>query len=151
MNQATHAQERDQRPIPFKVSRWGWPPLRLVDEDPIKTIPRVGPPLSDKKGPFFNTRQVIAIRVALLLLCSMALFPPWEEVVSSPGRSYARDRGYGLLFLSPRPTYLFGTVVLDFRRLGLQAGAVVIATLAALWLTHKPIIQEEPLLPFEQH
>lgn len=134
------------RPIPMRM--WGWPPLRMADEDLNQS--EHSPILRMKNDPFINPRRRRVLKLALLIFCLMGLFPPWKESVNSAGVQFQKDRGYSLVFKTPKAEYRFGTVTPDFYRLGLQAGVGVIALAGVLAFCCKHEIQEQPLISFKR-
>ena len=77
-----------------------------------------------------NRAQTIAVWVGIVLVVLMGVFPPWNRVSEAPAYHLERSAGYAPVFLPPLSLLRYSHIRLNVRRLLVQWGAVVIATIA---------------------
>jgi hypothetical protein len=78
------------------------------------------------KGGFKMDAQRKIISMALILIILMGVFPPWKQSFKTDQWQHEKPTGYGFIFHPPNPTESAYSLSLDFSRLFLQWGVVIL-------------------------
>lgn len=90
-----------------------------------------------RKGGIMEGRRKIIISIALVVIIMMGVFPPWVEKFSVRDFQLERPIGYGFISSPPETTNNKYSLSIDFSRLFLQWGVVILMIGLCIFLSRK--------------